>query len=313
MPNATVSLSETAPPERALGRLPEPARDKLLALRTQRDDTRALLEAAMTTVTDLVAPGNELVAAQRELAQLENPDLKLGFADMDKERADQEGAKFGRRIEEARARVAFIKAQHQKARALQEERGKLWQVAHGLCTRIEEWLDKGSSPLALASPVSPEPDKGLTALETLTRLRERRAALGAERRKVEGATMSPSEAKQRLRSIVEGRAAKVHVSGLIHRDDHVSVGASGEHEAFNLLCWLQPDVVVRRLEREVDEQSADRFTLSELDQARELKKLNDKILGLERREEALIEWLAGQGTVVPRRADADPRAVLGVE
>ena len=36
------------------------------------------------------------------------------------------------------------------------------------------------------------------------------------------------------------------------------------------------------------------------------------ILDLERREESLIEQALDQGQVIRRRADADPRAILGI-
>ena len=46
--------------------------------------------------------------------------------------------------------------------------------------------------------------------------------------------------------------------------------------------------------------------------AAKIAELEAQILDLERREESLIEQALDQGQVIRRRADADPRAILGI-
>jgi hypothetical protein len=84
-----------------------------------------------------------------------------------------------------------------------------------------------------------------------------------------------------------------------------------------------PTINVRSTEKFADQLAAARSKVSDLvaqyddalsddDRDRRLSDIAVARLEAERREEAIIEAAAADGMTVPRRADADPRALLGV-
>jgi hypothetical protein len=79
-----------------------------------------------------------------------------------------------------------------------------------------------------------------------------------------------------------------------------------------VLAWLFKEKLTEAIEQEIDQCADDASALSDADRAKKLKATLDEILEIERHEEALIEMAATQGQEVGRRAECDPRAVLGV-
>jgi hypothetical protein len=81
--------------------------------------------------------------------------------------------------------------------------------------------------------------------------------------------------------------------------------------AFGMMCWLAPDLVVKRLTAEF----AALFgagTVSAEQRAEWRRQFTEGIDALERVEEALVEAALEAGQDAPRRHDASPAAVLGV-
>ena len=79
-----------------------------------------------------------------------------------------------------------------------------------------------------------------------------------------------------------------------------------------LIAWAIGPMLLAGIDREIDELSDDKKALT----AEQRKERKDQILAdkldTEREEESLIELAEKDGVQVPRRSDADPRAVLGI-
>jgi hypothetical protein len=78
------------------------------------------------------------------------------------------------------------------------------------------------------------------------------------------------------------------------------------------LVWLFRDELAVAMEREVDALTLDN-ALSREDRSARLGQLRIQLLSAERAEEAAIERAEGEGTVIARRPDCDPLAVLGIQ
>lgn len=308
---------------RVLSKLPASAVAKFRALQSARDDARVLYEAAMDKLAELRQPYNDLSVAQKHLAEIEATSAgqvahnkAAGEGALSEEQHTAALDKFRRDHEAAQERVAALQAEHDAAKVLADARAKHWQALNTLVGRIEDWLadlGDGRRVPSAAEPIMPKLAKGQLAADEVANLREVIAALRAEHKRVDRAAPPAADTKRRIPEFVAQKAARVRVGGLVGRDIPINVQTPELDAAFALACWLNPDAVIRRLEKETDEQLESRFTLSDLDRARDLKKLSDRLLETERREEALIELAAQQGTRLARRPDVDPRAILGLE
>ncbi|SFZ82900.1 hypothetical protein SAMN02983003_1339 [Devosia enhydra] len=319
-PTITVSDPVATLPEG----LPATAAGKLVALRRARDDARVLYEAAQSAVFAFRGPDSDLIPAERLVAEYEKLDLRqvtLAPLRMGRDGSPTEASeaahaadakKFDARRQEAYDRLDRLKTEYEAARALQAERGRQWQALNGLVAALERWLDKHTGRFAPVPLEPPAVFAGKPYGQGLSELRDLIAALTAERKRIERAPMSASEAKARIRPWVKMMADRVRLVGAIHHGVAIDLASAEPDPTLAYLCFLNPDAVVRRLEQEVDAQLQGRFTLGELDKARKLKELDGQLLNAERREEALIMIMAEVGTVVLRRPNADPKAVLGL-
>jgi hypothetical protein len=97
--------------------------------------------------------------------------------------------------------------------------------------------------------------------------------------------------------------------------DNVLIDVSRRSMAREITCWLvalAPDTVRERL-RGVAAHQADAaggWGLPSQERATKIAELDRELFDLERREEELIEQLEACGFMLPRRSNADPRAVL---
>jgi hypothetical protein len=78
------------------------------------------------------------------------------------------------------------------------------------------------------------------------------------------------------------------------------------------VVWLLQDQMVAALEREIDALNVTNG-IADAVLATQSTALRDRILAAERAEEAEIERATSEGTFIPRRANADPRAVPGIQ
>lgn len=335
---STITVTTTAPPD-DLALLPQPARDKLERLRAARDDAHVLLTAAYEKAAGL-RTGATLAGARRELAELEKADSRnLLYRDTNAvsepqaavdgpPRVDRRPERDTARLTAARERVEKLEAELAKADALRDRRSEAWQALARLVTHIEEWLKELSSTPELAEVEPIKLGRNKKPVDELSAARELVAALAAERKRTERAPLPAAELKVRARMLVDRRAGRVRVTGLNGRASTLDVTVSSRRAAagggaanpesaaretaLDLMCWLNPQAMLRRLEAEIDAEANDRLALSELDLARALADLDARLLAAERREEALIMQIEAAGGDASRRPAADPRAILGL-
>ena len=167
--------------------------------------------------------------------------------------------------------------------------------------------------------------RGETHRQAVDRVRAQIAAVDAEWRRLEHAPLPAEEIKARIVAEVDALAAigqpKIRVR------DRFGDGVSGLPEAMRLrragdmiagdapsafVVWLNRDRIIDRLHAEIDAMDlGDAMTEDARDAA--FSRLLDQRLALEFSEEAFIVNAASEGTMIVRRRDADPRAILEVE
>lgn len=161
------------------------------------------------------------------------------------------------------------------------------------------------------------PNKGESRFDAVNRIREDVRIAKSDVRKLHHAGPRAADLK---------RAAKNYVSGLANAGRPT---ITGTYEKFDLtfdsgnsvtgpsirsiLAWLAPDVLLKRLEDEIDARPVPTLALSLRERNERLAVAEEKLLDFEREEEALIEAAYDEGEQITRRYDADPRAVLGVQ
>jgi hypothetical protein len=84
---------------------------------------------------------------------------------------------------------------------------------------------------------------------------------------------------------------------------------SPEVNALWLTAWLHKDTMKKHICDLIDATANDDLALSDDQRSARIAALKSQLLALERKEEAMVEALQN----VPRRLDADPRAVLGLD
>src|SRR5207253_2358032 len=92
----------------------------------------------------------------------------------------------------------------------------------------------------------------------------------------------------------------------------VGFAAHDAPDVLGLITWLMKDQLIARVEAQIDELADDENALDDAARVRREGDLLAEILVTERLEEATIEAFAADGLSVPRRDDADFRAVLGI-
>lgn len=310
---ASVLLDDLTP--EMIERLPDEVLTKLGQLRTLRDDSRELYLSANAAYMRLREPGNDLVLAERELAEVTGtPVGKIVDAEFHggKKSLEQQEQSLGRntkRNEGLVLRVAALKAQHDQARHLRDERGKLSLQHQALYERVIGWFnDSGVAQLILAEPVDLAPFPDLQA--ELQKTRTLIASLRGEERRLLRVGVPMATVEQRVTTFVQTMADRVSVGGFVQRDVTPSIILPDDQAALALLSWLDPKAMARRLVAEAKESVDFTHALSDLEWEEQKAKLVTGLHDAELREEAIISRLSMQGTQILRRSDASPRAVL---
>lgn len=159
--------------------------------------------------------------------------------------------------------------------------------------------------------------KGDSPLDALNRVRADIRTAQGEVRKLYHAGPRAADVKRAARNFVNGLAEKgrpkitaAHGAFEITFD---SGGFTTKPDLRAILAWLDPERLLKRLEDEIDAMPAPTLALSVKEKNERLAVAKEKLLHLEREEEALIEAAYDDGERVVRRYDADPVAILGVQ
>lgn len=100
--------------------------------------------------------------------------------------------------------------------------------------------------------------------------------------------------------------------GLAVAPEAMNIPGAAADQFGHLLAWLFRDEIVAKVKALIGDTDPP-GALSYDQRETAIAKLSDDLLAAERREEALIDAAEAQGITIPRRADADPRAILGIE
>ena len=155
------------------------------------------------------------------------------------------------------------------------------------------------------------PAKPKNPAEAIAKIRAQIADLKANRRALSNAPVSLAEAEASIDAYVADAAERYHgvVDRLAQRGELHTLAVSDEPEAF--AAFMHGDQIKARLMAAVKPRLTDGMDAGE--RARQIAEIDTKILAAERDEEQTIQQAESEGLEITRRADADPRIVLGLE
>lgn len=152
----------------------------------------------------------------------------------------------------------------------------------------------------------------------LENTREAIAALKAEAADLQGQPVSRDEALAALDEWIARRARECEppVGNLLRgrpECDLTVLDAGGRRDAEAMLCAIVPDAVRDFVTPRIDAALDGQPTASAEERQRRLADIEAELLRLQNDEESIIQHLEDAGIPTARRADADPRAVLGLD
>jgi hypothetical protein len=235
-----------------------------------------------------------------------------------------------RRIDELRKGLTYSEVPPENAGGIEMEIGRLQSVRQAqnlrhqelaaLATAIQDWLRSLPRGLVLemAPAISEKPLKGETVAQAIKRVRDEIGQARLMLRQIEAAPLPKDELKAIARYQIEDLAERGKPT--INTDRHaLSVNflnskayAADPYTPVYLMAWLHKEAVIKKVEAQIDAAPEPAMTLSDQERDRRLEEGKGSLDRLERFEELLIERAITEGSDVLRRADASPRAVLGV-
>lgn len=297
--------------------LPPLARERLDALRTLVTDARGAARQHADRLADL--RGEKRDAARRLMMLRDYPGRRVRDDDPQVLALNAEIAELSEKI----ARIEKIAAERSsKGRPISE-----------LVRSIERFLNDLPGGAVISDAASPAVKiaKGETFLDLIEGRRRRLRELTADARRVRAAPVPSAVVKERMRAEVAALAERGEpdVSPAVEVGKPVrfatelttifvegSVGrASGPirlDRATEFVAWLLQDQLVAKLDELIDEVADDAAALDDEQRAERLAEIERDRLAVQFEEEAAVRLAEERGLTVPRRVDADPRAVLGV-
>jgi len=324
--NMNAATAASLPPRVAgtstLDRLPEAARVKFRELEGECDAAFAIIGALNEQLADSRL---DLARHEARVAHLVSPEGGRLPEDATAVASARELA------ERARAEVTRISEQIKRrqdgSRSLRETFANVESYVRKLRNVP---VIEAAPPVTVSAPKSGD-WKG--AVETM---RQRLQKLHEDAQAVEDAPRPSADAKAMAHREIEGLAARgrLSVMSLLEGGDGIGWptkmlppllvrGADGgfagvsqhdrsEVDIFALFVWINRDVILAAIEREIDENADDRSALTPEQRVKKRAQLNAALLACEREEVHLIEMAREAGVPIAYRPDCDPRAVLGV-
>lgn len=196
---------------------------------------------------------------------------------------------------------------------------------------IRRWLVSQSAETKFVAATIP-PFKLLkneSLNDALARIRADQASVADEIATVQNAPRTIAEAKAAMREELARLAEKgrPEVGNLFHGgalgwpEAQFLAGGYGIHEHtvaatvtdnLALTVWMHRDLLVQKLDEEIERQGDDTTALSREAQAARVKELEAQLLHLYRQEEAVIEQIEAQGQHIIRTC-RNPEVLLGIE
>lgn len=306
-------------------RLPEQAREKLERLQIAREDANAMRVAAMDARREAAA---ELRHARTNLeSTLASIAARNGWtppAITEEDRLDLYASKDPL-VRTYRATYERAKREFDRRREADEARDARALPLVALVQNLEDALRKLPEGVRLVPVKTPEARIKAPVQDAIAAVRAEVRTVEADLRATQAAPVTSAMAKAMARQQIEELAdsGKPYLSELIDAGRPMSFRWKSHTtplsqtilvpDSVGLLCWLHRDALIAAVEREIDDLASDEHALDDATRARRLSQLSSRRLELERHEESLIELAASQGLDLPRRPNADVRAVLGVD
>ncbi|MGY4166333.1 hypothetical protein [Bradyrhizobium sp. USDA 4529] len=188
-------------------------------------------------------------------------------------------------------------------------------------TVVRTWIDQLGAGARLEDVEDqwPGPSGGEDYLDAVNRVRaeidELRGTRSAVTRAVPPLDDLYAQADAHVDALAARGAPMLRIEGDRLVIKHEVEGYADQAVVFS--AWLHPDRMKEQLHEEIDrrrerERSDKLVVLSARERADRLRTMDRLILDKEYEEEFLIRDAASEGTTIPRREKADPRAILGV-
>ena len=220
--------------------------------------------------------------------------------------------------EEARPwcdRVTKAAQQVRRASATYERAQAAWS-AYAFLGDLKDWLlDEGRpNPLKAASTPTPKLAAKQSHADAVDAIRAQLDELAARRHAIDVAPAPVEDLVVRMESEVDALANRhgPNVYTNNREGSPVNVGSSSDPHREAFVFWALADVLKAEAAKRI-RAAYDGEGLGDFERAAEMSAIDADILALERLEESHIVAAAEIGHTIPRRREADPRAILEVQ
>ncbi len=194
-----------------------------------------------------------------------------------------------------------------------------YKALANLNARVENFLSQLPARLNLAdAKVKVKLKDGETHLKAVQRLRGEIMTLISEQGRVERSVPTNKEAKAAAAEYVRSLARRIDPKLVIEHDNfHILYGRGvvGERDPSpsEILAWIDPNLVLTRLEAMIDARETSASQMSATDRKTRLAEIKSELLELERRECAHIDAAkAEDNATLEPRLNTDVRALIGL-
>jgi hypothetical protein len=293
--------------------LPPKCRPKIDVLIDRREDAQAAYWNYSDAVTE-ARQAHDLNENRRRLAEINAPSQKLHPEDAERLKAD----------------IARTKAALDKATARRDAAGER-RRQFDFVECCLEWLSEARRDRSRLKPAPVTIGKVSDYRKEVDRLRLELVAVEDAWTAVEGAPRPIAVAKEALNAEIDAVAARgaprfdmrrrsgppVPFADQFYTSLHQSNPDSGHGlrahgGGAEFLVWMMRDEIKAKLGAMIDQADV-AGALTDEEQDERFRELSARRLELERLEEATIVAAEAAGMFIPRRADADPRAILEVQ
>lgn len=288
-----------------LDALPDAAREKWTSIKTGAIGAQALEQAAQEEVRS---------------HEQHRSDLQFEFKRLVEAAEDGNAEASGAAAQKERE-IRLIEAEIERAKArLQINRERL-DAHRGVVKSLEAWLSQQKNRKFALAKGEVRLRKGETPASALKRVRREIGRLNSELEAVRLAPVPASERKAHVREFIQRKAIAPSVTGRCGGDVAIDLmppigldlkGPISTAGVEGLITWLFGDLIVEKLEQQIDAETDHAAALSSEDRERAIRDIERKIVAVERDEEALIAEGIGMGLELLRRPEASPEAILGI-
>jgi hypothetical protein len=322
-------------PKDLMDRLPAEALEKLRRLEIQSDELFSYIRESFTQLADLrqaivmtEAKRDRLNGYRGGRSEIVRVDADLTFQAQQQRSlirnvTETTPADDGEQRQELAAELARLNYEHRTITERQRFNGARNQALGGLLRLIKEWLELLPKNATVNCKPRVQPSRGEVTPDLLEKRRQRIRELLADLGQIDAAAYPAAAVKQRKREEImqladRGRPsvyqAIENLNEPIRWPEQIIDLSSTLHtptalDGIALVAWLHRDVLIAAIEKEIDEAADDTQALTDAQRTERFKACLADLLKTEREEEALIHAASFE---VLRRADADPRAVLGL-